>query len=226
MTARSGLRRGILWGMLLLAACGTPRYAMPPGAAGAGEEAEFRRLRTVDPGSGAVIHSWTVLVHPDGRVVKHGREERFFPDGARRSLQTWRDGEPVGDLLRWYESGSVRSVTTFDPGGALTPMRFWHEGGELAAEGPARRGVREGYWRFWYEDGAPRERGGYVDGRRSGLWSHYWPDGSVQATGRYEEDERVGPWRHFEPGEQRDPSEAAPGPPTVAPPAVPDAGPQ
>ena len=198
-----------------LAGCGGPRFALPPGA-GPADEAEFRRHRSVDPETGKLIHSWSVLVHPDGRVVKHGREQRFHPDGSLRSEATWRDGAIVGDLRRWYPGGQLRSVTPFDPGGRLGPMRFWHANGDLAAEGTARGGVREGYWRFWYEGGVLREQGGYVNGRRTGLWTQCWPDGSVRATGRYQEDERVGPWQHHEPGQVRSDTEE----PWAVPPVV------
>ena len=187
--------------LLVLAGCAGFRPALPPPAT-AGEEPEFVRHRTVDPDTGAVLHLWSVRVDPDGRVVKHGREERFHSDGSPSSSATWRDGELVGELRRWHAGGGLRSIAVYDPAGGLAPMAFWHSNGDPAAEGTARRGVREGYWRFWYEGGVLRERGGYVDGRRTGLWTHCWPDGSVQASGRYESDERVGPWRHHEPGER------------------------
>ena len=190
-----------------LSSCRGGHFARPPEPEA---EPEYRRLRKQDPKTGTVVRSWTVLVYADGHSVKHGKDERWYSNGARLSEASFRYGEPMGELKRWYANGQLRSESSYGPRGELTPMRFWHENGQLSAEGTARHGRREGYWRFWFTDGAPRERGGYVDGERSGLWTLYWEDGSVQSTGRFEAGERVGPWDHHEPGQSFDEEPARP----------------
>jgi antitoxin component YwqK of YwqJK toxin-antitoxin module len=167
-------------------------------------EPQFRRLRLNDRKTGAIVRSWSVLIYPDGRQVKHGKDLRWYPSGARLSEAEYEDGEPAGLLKRWYPNGQLQSESTFDGMGELTPMRFWHENGSSKARGQAVLGRREGYWEHWYASGTPRERGGYIDGVRAGLWTLYHPDGSVQSVGLFEEGERVGSWRHFEPGERRE----------------------
>lgn len=165
-------------------------------------ELDYRRMRKKDPQSGTIIHSWSMAVYPDGHAVKHGKDERWFANGARLSEANYYYGEPVGDFRRWDELGQMRAESSYDVSGKLTPMRFWHANGQLSAEGPGRQGTREGYWTFWYDSGLKREEGGFVDGERSGVWTLYHDDGSVQATGRYEDGDRVGPWRRFERGER------------------------
>jgi len=166
------------------------------------EEPELRPLTLKDHRSGAVIRRWSVLVYPDGRQLKHGKDRRWYPSGSRLSEEEFDHGEQVGELRRWYRNGRRQSEASFDPEGGLTPMSFWHENGQLAARGQGRRGRREGYWEHWYPGGDPRERGGYIDGTRSGLWILFYEDGSTRSIGRFQEGERVGPWRHFEPGER------------------------
>jgi len=149
-----------------------------------------------DPESGAIVARWTVLVYPDGRVVKDGREEHFGGDGSRTELRHFMEGRPTGEWHRWYEDGSLRSSYEYVPGVA-TSMRFFHPGGRPSAAGLAVEGKREGGWTFWYPDGVVRQEGPYRAGLREGVWTLRWPGGGLRSRGAYREDERVGDWKHW-----------------------------
>lgn len=155
-----------------------------------------REVRTSRHPSGELAARWTVLLYPDGRVVKDGREERFHPDGTRAVLQHFRERRQVGEWRRWYPDGSPRSSYEFVPGTA-TLMRFFHPGGVPSAEGMATQGLREGAWTFWSEDGTVEQTGPYVAGTKEGVWTLRWPSGGLRSRGWCLANDRVGEWRHW-----------------------------
>ena len=185
--------------LLLLGACaGRLRegdFYLPPPQVDA-QAAPQREVRTSRHPSGELAARWTVLVHPDGRVVKDGREERFHPDGTPAVLQHYRERRQVGEWRRWYPDGSPRSTYEFVPGVA-TPMRFFHPGGVPSAEGLAVDGLREGEWTFWDASGVVTQAGPYVGGAKEGLWTLRWPSGGLRSRGLYRGSARVGEWRHW-----------------------------
>ncbi|MFT7486825.1 MAG: antitoxin component YwqK of YwqJK toxin-antitoxin module [Candidatus Paceibacteria bacterium] len=192
--------------LLMSAACGStpPRSGIGPAVQPevSAQDLDYRRLRQVDPETGTLVHSWSIVVYPDGHTLKQGKEQRWYPSGARLSEANFHEGELVGEFRRWHANGQLLASSTLDAG-RLCPMKFWHADGTLSAEGLSRQGTREGYWRFWYESGDLREEGGFVSGQRSGLWSLFHEDGSLEATGRFQDGQRVGPWQHFELGQRR-----------------------
>ena len=146
--------------------------------------------------TGALAARWSVLVYPDGRVVRDGREQRFHPDGTPEVERHFLAGRPIGEWRRWYDDGSLRSSYEYAAGSA-TRMRFFHPGGLPSAVGLAVEGVREGAWTFWYSDGALRQQGEYEAGLRVGVWTIFWPGGGLRSRGGFRGDERVGEWKHW-----------------------------
>jgi MORN repeat protein len=191
--------------VLLTGACTGPvrardfRLPVDPDAEDPGAEPKLRIHRSMHPGTQETSARWTVLRWPDGRVLKHGLEERFFPDGTPRARRHFDRGQPTGEWRSWYSNGVLRSEYDYDSAGAPTIMRFFHSNGRPSAEGPARRGIREGDWSFWYEDGTLRQGGSYRAGRRSGVWTLRWDGGGLRSRGHYLDDARVGEWRHWAP---------------------------
>ncbi len=201
---------------LLLAGCASaPRgILLPPPEVGA--RPEPRTFTTRDPDTGELIRRWTVIVHPDGRRVRQGVEERWWPDGTPRARRRFDNDRPVGEWRSWHEDGALRSEYRYPNPAQSATMTFYHPTGEKSAEGPAVDGVREGEWTYWYPSGTVRQRGTYEKGRKRGAWELFHPGGSLQARGRFEDDRRVGKWelvpRPDGPGASPDvaPSEAAP----------------
>jgi hypothetical protein len=146
--------------------------------------------------TGALAARWSVLVYPDGRVLRDGGEERFHPDGTPAVQRHFAAGRPDGAWQRWYEDGSLRSSYEY-VARVPTPMRFFHTGGHPSAVGLAVEGQREGGWTFWYPDGVVRQEGPYLAGVREGVWTLRWPSGGLRSRGTYRDDERVGEWKHW-----------------------------
>lgn len=195
------LRPSQRWLPLLLALAACAQYVdgddflLPPPEVDL-EAPPTREVRTSRHPSGELAARWTVLVYPDGRVVKDGREERFHEDGTRAVLQHFRENRQVGEWCRWYPDGSPRSSYEFVPTVA-TPMRFHHPGGAPSAGGLAVEGLRTGDWTFWSEDGVVVQTGAYVEGAKEGIWTLRWPTGGLRSRGWYLGDERVGEWKHW-----------------------------
>lgn len=196
------LGRNLLAAAALLgaASCARGRLELPPVEPEFGVELprdeprlEPRTLR--DGGTRRVVRAWFVLVHPDGRIERHGIDRRWYPDGTYAAEREYAHDEPVGRWTSWWPSGSLRSDYLY-LGDRATTMRFWHENGVPAAEGPAVAGLREGDWTFWFEDASVRQRGAYLQGAKEGIWTLHHEGGALRSRGRYESDRRVGEWEH------------------------------
>jgi hypothetical protein len=155
-----------------------------------------RETRTSSFPDGSRRSEWNVLVWPDGRTERDGREREYHPNGALRSEGSFERGAPVGVWRTWFPDGTPRSEVDFGaPGSPQTGLdRFWHANGRPAAEGPAIRGVREGRWTFWSENGLLAREGVYRAGRREGTWVFYDELGARRGEGLYASGERVGSW--------------------------------
>ena len=164
-------------------------------------EQPFTKLeRRRNPNTGSRWKEWEVLVYPDGRKVKHGKEFTWHPNDQLQQERFFDHGEVTGRLRTWYDDGTLRSEYTFAGGDRATPMSFWHPDGSLSAEGVAVNGRRVGPWRYYHPGGALAESGPYVDGRREGEWAEYHPDGSLAARGHYARGKKVGEWGRWPEG--------------------------
>lgn len=143
---------------------------------------------------GQLQREWGTRLYPTGKVVQHGPDRAWWPDGTPRSERFFELGVPVGSWTRWHEDGSKSFETTFAAVDAPRTTTFWHANGVKAGAGPVVAGIRHGTWTLWHENGDVAERGEYVDGEREGIWTLWYPGGAKRAEGEYAEDERVGTW--------------------------------
>jgi antitoxin component YwqK of YwqJK toxin-antitoxin module len=182
--------------MLLCAACASDpgRWARVPlpDEASAAEAPAVRTAR--DPETGVVVQRWLTQRNA-GRIVKVGKEEHYWPDGAPRAERFHAGGLPTGRWRTWYANGNLRSDYTYADD--ARPMLFFHEDGAPEARGAARGGVREGPWTWWYPDGSVAQEGCYLDGAQDGCWTLRHPGGALRSRGLYRAGERVGAWRHW-----------------------------
>ena len=185
---------------LLAGACSSTLPLPPPERASARSTEPLRTPREeVDPATGTVLHSWSEIVEPDGRVVKHGLEREWYPDGTPKSERSFDHGNGTGQWRTWYQGGAVSYEYRFGAPDEPTTMRFLHEDGSLQAEGPAIGGVKTGAWTYWHANGVVKSRGDYESGRREGAWSFWREDGSLAARGSMHLDARIGEWELAEP---------------------------
>lgn len=160
------------------------------------EEPAVSEVRRVwYPGREQLKKRYGVLVHANGRVVKHGEETEFFTSGEVRAEREFRHGEPAGTWRTWHPGGAQRSQVAIGSGTDLLPMTWWYADGTLQADGEGRAGVREGPWTYRHPDGTLAERGPFQRGLRHGRWTLWYPTGKKQAEGAYHEGKRVGEWK-------------------------------
>lgn len=147
--------------------------------------------------TGEIIKRWRVLVYPDGRVERHGKEQVYHGDGTLKWEREYDHDSPSGSWNSYYADGSPRSEYTYAGSSVETTMSFYHQGGQLSARGPARNGVREGGWVFLYVDGVLRQEGRYREGRRLGVWTMRHANGGLESRGYFRDDARVGEWKRW-----------------------------
>ncbi len=187
------MRRAALLGLLALAGC-APRFERwayrpegPPPPQG------LRQLETRSPLTGRLERAWSVRYEADGRAVREGLEQLWWPDGTLRAERRWRAGEPEGLWRSWYRNGRLEMEHAHGAQPAL--QTFFHVEGGVRAMGPALRGVKEGDWSHFRADGSLEKQGRYQGGSKVGVWTLYHPSLGLAARGRFEADRRVGEWR-------------------------------
>ncbi len=139
-----------------------------------------------------------VLVLPDGRRLRHGREIEWYRGGTVRHERFFERGEPAGLWRSWYPDGAPHSAVPCDPS-LLRTATWWHANGRVSSEGPSVAGSKQGPWTHWHPNGAVAETGSYAGGLRQGEWMLWYEDGSVRARGSYRNDVRIGSWQWWTP---------------------------
>ncbi|MEM7309061.1 MAG: hypothetical protein AAF682_20425 [Planctomycetota bacterium] len=167
----------------------------PPPVPGADDPPTSEMRRVWFPGREQLKKSYVVLVHPDGRTVKHGEELEWYEDGATKAERDFRQGDPTGTWRTFYEDGSRESVVEIGDGAALLPMKWWYPDGSPRGQGMGIGGVREGEWTYWHSNGAVAEVGPFEHSRRHGWWTIYDREGRKRAEGVYDAGRRVGRWK-------------------------------
>ena len=178
-------------GLLLLAgACASP-HKLPPSP----EPPPLTEVRRVHYAGGQQLKKRYVVLNEPGRPAeKHGVEEEWYENGARKAERSFSHGLPSGTWRTWYRAGTPESVVEIGDGTELLPMRWWYEDGAPRAEGQGRGGVREGPWVYYHRNGLVAERGAFAASRRTGPWVAFDAEGKKRAEGEYREGRRTGTW--------------------------------
>jgi len=191
----------------LLAACAGGPSRPPANWIPAGAEREplsERRRSYYDAEASELRREWHVLLFEGGKIVPHGRDTEWYPDGVVRSERFFENGEPTGKWTTAWPDGSPRSECSFTDPPRSRPMLWWHENGVLSTEGTARNGVREGTWTSYHANGVKSMQGDYAGGKRQGEWSFWNQDGELVERGEFQAGVRVGDWKNF--STRRDPA--------------------
>lgn len=164
---------------LVASACLTERNLDKPLPGATPPEPPHLAIRRTKGENKTLVHESTVLVQKGHDEVRHGKDQTWYPSGAKEWEREFDHGHPKGTWRKWYENGQLASETEFAGTDVERPMRFWHANGQLAAEGPAKNGSRTGAWKFWRADGSLSEEGSYVGSLREGDWN-IWSDGNPE----------------------------------------------
>lgn len=107
---------------------------------------------------------WSVGVANDGRLLLHGTETRFFPDGGKQYEAAYRLGRKTGSETRWRADGSVQEQWQHREDGVSVWTHYW-PGGAKKAESHWRGLFADGPATCWSADGTVASRARFVNGQ-------------------------------------------------------------
>jgi antitoxin component YwqK of YwqJK toxin-antitoxin module len=150
-----------------------------------------------------------------------------YPNGKTLYEGTFREGLPVGELIRYYDTGAVRARMSFDDSGTTSFARLFYKGGKKAAEGIFHGQEKDSVWNYYsefdaslrmkesfqmgllngpsyryYPSGEVSEVTNWVNDSMQGPWIQYYEDGTLRLEGHYHKDELHGIYEVFGPGEK------------------------
>ena len=150
--------------------------------------------------NGRVKERWHERTVGPNRVIRDGKFEAFYPDGARQSVGEYINGDSLGLWQEWYMSGGNKFEKTFGELGKLKGRTIvWMPSGDtLEFKTYNDRGELEGrYTLFWRDNGEVHEQGEYKDGKRHGIWTRWYHNGQMEYGHEYDRGRSVGRWIDF-----------------------------
>ena len=134
----------------------------------------------------------------DEQGRKTGPWKVEYPNGKTRYEGTFRAGNPVGMLVRYYETGAVRARMLFDSTSTRSYASLYYRNGMPAAEGWYVEQEKDSVWTYYSEsDGTLRIREPYQDGTLQGTVRRYYPGGAVSEEVSWVENRKSGPWKQY-----------------------------
>jgi len=135
-------------------------------------------------------------VDAEGRKTGHWKVE--YPNGNTRFEADFVEGQPVGEMLRYYEKGGIRARMFFDGDGSCSHVKMFYENGKPAAEGIYLEQEKDSVWTYFSEyDGSVRIREKYLDGKLEGLSQSYYPNGGISEEVQWKNGEKDGFWKQY-----------------------------
>ena len=92
------------------------------------------------------------MVHYDNGI-KHGRLERYLPNGTVCEQGNYHHGEMDGEWKAWNDYGALRQRVTYDKGILHGRFETYDGQGGRMAEGQYVGGAEDGNWKYYLEDG-------------------------------------------------------------------------
>jgi antitoxin component YwqK of YwqJK toxin-antitoxin module len=158
----------------------------------------------------------------DGK--KTGVWETYYESGKVKSHGTFKQGHPVGELLKYYPGGILQASMNFDESGSISYVKMYYEAGFLASEGKYINQLKDSVWNYYsaydrrkavsetfikgkkegdsykyYAGGKPSEYLEWKNDLRNGKWEQYYENGQIRLTGNYDADLLNGKYDCFNP---------------------------
>jgi len=136
------------------------------------------------------------LVDDEGRKTGHWRVE--YPNGNKLYEADFVEGQPVGEMIRYYEKGAVKARMIFEPGTERTHVLLFYENGKLSAEGLYLNQAKDSVWNYYSEfDGTVRIKESYRDGKLDGMTRKYYPGGEISEEVEWKQGMKEGLWKQY-----------------------------
>ena len=134
----------------------------------------------------------------DEQGRKTGPWKVEYENGRILYEANFKEGRPVGELVRYYESGAVRARMMFDTLEDRSFTRMYYKNGKHAAEGWYVDQVKDSVWTYYSEfDGTIRIQEPYEDGNLQGMVRSYYPSGKISEEVAWQENKKQGPWKQY-----------------------------
>jgi len=114
----------------------------------------------------------TVSVASVSKRVLHGEMLSYHPNGVRKELYTYTDGELTGPFVSYGNDGVV------------------------VVEGMLLNGRKHGTWSVWYDETQKRQECQYVDDVLSGKCTYWFIDGNLQREETYSDGKLIASTDH------------------------------
>ncbi len=141
----------------------------------------------------------------DEKGRKTGPWKVEHPNGETMYEATFREGRPVGLMVRYDDKGRVTARMMFDSSKNHCFTTMFHENGKKAAEGWYMEKKKDSVWTYYSGyDGSVRIREDYNDGALHGNVIRYYPEGNISEEVEWENNSREGNWnQYYEDGNPR-----------------------
>ncbi len=154
-----------------------------------------------------LLFCWSVILlvtanKGEAQELKSG----YYPDGKIRYKGYFKDGKPVGELMRYYQEGCLQAKMNYQ--GDTVKAVLYSRDGKYFSSGQYICREKMGKWEYWKEDcllmseeyrhhllhgksirygsnGCPMEQKHWQDGQLEGEWCLYYPDGKVRLQAFY-----------------------------------------
>lgn len=131
-----------------------------------------------------------------GRKTGHWKVD--YPNGRALYEAEFKEGRPVGLMIRYYENGAVRARMNFDSTGTRCYARMLYQSGKQAAEGWYLNQKKDSVWTYYSPvDGSVRIREPYYKGKLQGMVRNYYPSGRVSEEIEWDNNVKQGEWKQF-----------------------------
>jgi antitoxin component YwqK of YwqJK toxin-antitoxin module len=134
----------------------------------------------------------------DEQGRKTGPWKVDYPSGKTRYEAVFKEGKPVGEMIRYYENGAVQARMDFDSTGMRSYTTLYYQNGSKAAEGWYLNQEKDSVWTYFSEfDGTVRIREPYLGGKLEGNVNRYYPTGEVSEEVSWKEGQKHGDWNQY-----------------------------
>ncbi len=156
------------------------------------------RLRTLI----CLILTGTLTVSAQNQLDEQGRKSGHwkvdYPNGKTLYEAEFREGRPLGEMIRYYENGAVRARMNFDDSGIRCYTRMLYPNGKQAAEGWHLNQKKDSVWTYYSPvDGSIRIKESYNKGELHGKVRNYYPSGRVSEEIEWLNNQKHGNWKQY-----------------------------
>ena len=113
------------------------------------------------PFTGKVIDKKDRNYYTDGKP--DGKWVTFFPNGALKSIENWKNGKLNGKYVIYQENGLKVMQTSYINGNDNGEYFLYHENGNLQVQGYFKNGIPIGTWKYYHPDGKLKGKAIYPD---------------------------------------------------------------